>query len=63
MVWVGDEEDSDEEKPFSKEANYDQLEPLQTSQMPVWNPGCCHHAPFIFIENILMIHKFIETSF
>ena len=52
MVWVGDEEDSDEEKPFTKDANYDQLEPLQSSQTPVWNPGYCCHTLALYLLRV-----------
>ena len=48
MVWVGDEVESDEEKDISRQNNYEDLEPIQTTlqsnQASVWNPGktfCC----------------------
>jgi len=60
MVWVGDEEDSDEEKPFTKDANYDQLEPLQSSQTPVWNPGASVASAAPLEVNFDLIIKNIE---
>lgn len=43
MVWVGDEEESDDERIASRQSNYEELEPrpsvLQSNETRLWNPG------------------------